>query len=251
MSNYNVKLTPDFRDRTTEGGLDSSVLNGKSIQRTFCMTQVVNGKNRKMVSNVPDGNEFNDTTFEKSDGTGIFEVELIFTASQILDSDIDYDENGFTGAGAVIAITSKQADALNSYGYPSLYFSAVWATGSENTNANLYIFPINGMESGDTFIDIAVIIPFNEENLQPYCEEPTTWNMPVTVTGFLFGDNNGPGFMERTSDPHIIYELFKQVANQQEVNFEGKTPQEKADAIRVMLENLADDHPLVANMRKK
>jgi hypothetical protein len=74
MSNYQVKLTPDFRDRTTEGGLDSSVLNGKSIQRTFCMMEVVNGKNRKMVSNVPDGNEFNDTTFENSSGIGTFEA---------------------------------------------------------------------------------------------------------------------------------------------------------------------------------
>jgi hypothetical protein len=245
MSNYEVKLTPEFRDRTTEGGLDSSVLNGKSIQRTFCMTQVVNGKNRKMVSNIPDGSEFNDTTFEKSDGTGNFEVALTFTADQILGAAISYDQNGFVGVGAVLVITADQASTLNSYGYPSLIFSAVWADGSENTSAYLYVFT----GSGDYFTDIAVIAPLNE-SLQPYCGDPTTWNMPVNAIEFVYGDNNAPGFMERTPDVHVIHELFKQVAAQQEVDFEGKTPQEKAAAIRAMLENLADDHPLVANMRK-
>jgi hypothetical protein len=75
--------------------------------------------------------------------------------------------------------------------------------------------------------------------------------MPVVSTGFLFGDNNSTGFMERTSDPHIIQKLFKQVIAQQEVDFKGKTPQEKADLIRATLEGLSDDHPLVVNLRKR
>jgi hypothetical protein len=252
MSSYNIKLTPNFIDPTTEGSLDSSILNGKSLQRTFNMYEVDNAGARKMIS-VKDGDTFNNTTFQNSTATGTFEAGLVFTASQILVADGGHDQNGFVGAGAVIEITPEQADALNSYGYPSLFFNAVWAAGSENINAALNIFAIEGMNYNDTFLDVAVIVPFNAENMQPYCgEEPTTWNMPVTATGFLFGDNNnGPGFIERTSDPHIIHKLFKQVATQQEVDFEGKTPQEKADLVRVMLEGLNDDHPLVANMRKR
>jgi hypothetical protein len=251
MSNYNIKLTPNFIDPTTEGSLDSSILNGKSLQRTFNMYEVDNAGSRKMIS-VKDGDTFNDTTYQNSSGTGTFEAGLVFTASQILDSDDSHDQNGFIGAGAFIEITSEQAVALNSYGYPSLFFSAVWAAGSENVNAALNIFAINGMSYSDTFVDIAVIIPFNAENMQPYCDDSNpVWNMPVTITGFMFGDNEGPGFMERTSDPHVIHKLFKQVISQQEVDLEGKTAQEKADAIRVMLENLNDDHPLVVNMRKK
>ena len=251
MSNYNIKLTPNFIDPTTEGSLDSSILNGKSLQRTFNMYEVDNAGSRKMIS-VKDGDTFNNTTFQNSTATGTFEAGLVFTASQILDSDYSHDENGFIGGGAIIGITSEQADALNSYGYPSLFFNAVWAAGSENVNAALNIFAINGMNYGDAFVDIAVIVPFNAENMQPYCDDDTpVWNMPVTITGFMFGDNEGPGFMERASDPHIIQKLFKQVATQQGIDFEGKTPQEKADLIRVMLENLADDHPLVANIRNR
>ena len=215
------------------------------------MFEVENAGNRKMINRVKDGEEFNDTTFQKSDAIGTFEILLTFTANQILIAAGPYGENGFVGPGAIIELTSEQATVLNSYGYPSLFFNAVWANGSENTNANLYVFALTGEgEPSDTFTDIAAIAPLDEES-SPYCSDPTTWVMPVTVTGFIFGDNSFPGFIERKSDPHIIYELFKQVIAQQEVNFEGKTPQEKADLIRVMLENLDDDHPLVANMRKK
>jgi hypothetical protein len=216
------------------------------------MYEVDNYGARKMIS-VKDGDTFNNTTFQNSTATGTFEAGLTFTASQILAA-ANYDQYGFVGAGAVIEITPEQTNALNSYGYPSLFFNAVWAAGSENINAALNIFAIEGMNYNDTFLDVAVIVPFNAENMQPYCEEPTTWNMPVTTTGFLFGDNNnnnGPGFMERTSDPHIIQKLFKQVIAQQEVDFEGKTPQEKAALIRATLEGLSDDHPLVVNMRKR
>jgi hypothetical protein len=253
MSNYNIKLTPNFIDPTTEGSLDSSILNGKSLQRTFNMYEVDNYGARKMIS-VKDGDTFNDTTFQNSTATGTFEAGLTFTASQILDSDDSHDENGFVGGGAIIGITSEQADALNSYGYPSLFFTAIWAAGSENLNAALNIFAIDNMyySQDDAFVDIAVIIPFNAENMEPYCTELTTWNMPVTVTGFMFGNNNnGVGFMEGASDPHIIHKLFKQVASQQEIDLEGKTPQEKADLIRTILEGLSDDHPLVANMRRR
>ena len=77
MSNYNIKLTPTFIDPTTEGSLDSSLLNGKSIQRTFNMYEVNNDGNRKMIS-AKDGEEFNNTTFQDSTGTGTFEAGVSF-----------------------------------------------------------------------------------------------------------------------------------------------------------------------------
>jgi hypothetical protein len=46
MSNYSnpeehlVKLTPDLRNLGTEGSLDTSILNGVSLQRTMNMIQV-------------------------------------------------------------------------------------------------------------------------------------------------------------------------------------------------------------------
>lgn len=250
MSNYNIKLTPNFIVPFSEGDLDSSILDGKSTQRTFNMYEVDNSGARKMIS-AKDGETFNNTTFQNSSGIGTFEAGLVFTASQILSADGPYDQYGFTGAGAVIEITPEQANTLNSYGYPVLLFSAVWADGSENTNATLYIFAIEGMGPSSTFTDVAIIIPLNEENLEPYCDGPT-WIMPVTSTGFISGSNDSPGFMERTSsDANVIYKLFKQVAAQQEVDFSNKTPQEKADLIRAMLENLEDDHPLVVNLRNR
>jgi hypothetical protein len=73
MSNYNVKLTPNFTNPATEGSLDSSLLNGKSLQRTFNMYEINNDGNRKMIS-AKDGEEFNNTTFQNSSGTGTFEA---------------------------------------------------------------------------------------------------------------------------------------------------------------------------------
>lgn len=249
MSNYNIKLTPNFITPFSEGDLDSSILDGKSLQRTFNMYEVKNYGNKKMIS-AKDGETFNDTTFQNSDGVGTFEAGLTFTAGQILNADYSYDENGFVGAGAIIEITEEQANSLNSYGYPSLIFSALWADGSENTSANLYVFAVEGEGPGSVFTNIAVIVPI-DANLQPYCSEPTTWSMPVTVISFIEGFIESPGFMNRTDpQPHILHQLFKQVMSQQEVDLEDKNPQEKADAITAMLENLPDDHPLVVNLRK-
>ena len=72
MSNYSIKLTPTFIDPTTEGSLDTSMLDGKSLQRTINMYEVNNNGNRKMISG-KDSEEFNDTTFQNSDGVGTFE----------------------------------------------------------------------------------------------------------------------------------------------------------------------------------
>jgi hypothetical protein len=114
MSNYNIKLTPNFIDPTTEGSLDSSVLNGKSLQRTFNMYEVDNSGIRKMIS-AKDGDTFNNTTFQNSSGVGTFEAGLLtITADQILDADGPYDANGFFGVGAVIELKPNQVTFLNS-----------------------------------------------------------------------------------------------------------------------------------------
>jgi hypothetical protein len=60
MASYTVDLTPALRNYTTEGGLDTAVVNGVSIQRTVNMVLVVDGSDRKMVGNVVDGGSFDD-----------------------------------------------------------------------------------------------------------------------------------------------------------------------------------------------
>ena len=56
---YTVKLTPDLRNLGTEGSLDTSVVNGVSIQRTVYL-DVYNGADRKIVQ-VRDWATFDDT----------------------------------------------------------------------------------------------------------------------------------------------------------------------------------------------
>lgn len=61
MSNYTVKLTPDVVNLASEGGLDSSLLNGVSLQRTFNDIMVVDSEgNRKKVGRLKDGESFDD-----------------------------------------------------------------------------------------------------------------------------------------------------------------------------------------------
>jgi len=61
MTNYAVELTPSVRNMGTEGGLDTSVYNGKSLQRTINVLEVLdeNG-NKKQISSLKDGESFND-----------------------------------------------------------------------------------------------------------------------------------------------------------------------------------------------
>jgi hypothetical protein len=77
MSNYNIKLTPGLINPASEGSLDSSILNGKSLQRTLNMYEIDNAGNKKIIS-AKDGEEFNNTTFQNSDGVGTFEAGIGF-----------------------------------------------------------------------------------------------------------------------------------------------------------------------------
>ena len=59
MSNYIVRLTPNEVNLGSEGGLDTSLLNGVSLQRTLNDIMIVDGDgNRKIVGNLKDGDSF-------------------------------------------------------------------------------------------------------------------------------------------------------------------------------------------------
>lgn len=62
MANFQLKLTPDLVNLGTEGSLDTSVVNGVSIQRTGYIEVVdANDLQARMVWEVNDGATFNDT----------------------------------------------------------------------------------------------------------------------------------------------------------------------------------------------
>ena len=62
MATFTVDLTPSLVNPTTEGGLDTSVVNGLSKQRTFEVTMIADEANRKIVGRIPDGGTYTDDT---------------------------------------------------------------------------------------------------------------------------------------------------------------------------------------------
>ena len=61
MTDFNVDLSPDLVNLGTEGSLDSSVMDGSSLQRKLTGIMVENNGERKMVGRIDDGGQFNDT----------------------------------------------------------------------------------------------------------------------------------------------------------------------------------------------
>jgi hypothetical protein len=59
MTTYTLNLSPALVNLASEGGLDTSLYNGNSLQRTAYI-EVHNGSDRKIVE-VRDGGSFNDT----------------------------------------------------------------------------------------------------------------------------------------------------------------------------------------------
>jgi hypothetical protein len=59
MASYTLKLTPTLRNLGTEGGLDTSILNGLSLQRTGYI-ETVNSSGGRKVSEMMDGEMFTD-----------------------------------------------------------------------------------------------------------------------------------------------------------------------------------------------
>lgn len=75
MADYSLKLTPSIRNIDSEGSLDTSVLNGESIQRTVNILEVVDASgNKKVIGVVKDGQSFDDV------------VEVVETEDQDSDS---------------------------------------------------------------------------------------------------------------------------------------------------------------------
>jgi hypothetical protein len=60
MSDYTINLSPNLVNMATEGSMDSSLLNGNSVQRTVNGIMVVKGEDRKIVGRIPDGGQFDD-----------------------------------------------------------------------------------------------------------------------------------------------------------------------------------------------
>jgi hypothetical protein len=61
MADYSLKLTPSIRNMDSEGSLDTSILNGESIQRTVNLLEVVDDSgNKKVIGVVKDGQPFDD-----------------------------------------------------------------------------------------------------------------------------------------------------------------------------------------------
>jgi hypothetical protein len=63
METYTVSLTEAPRTYVSEGAMDTTVVNGLSLQRTFEMTMVVNEEGgMKIVGKLADGATYNDDT---------------------------------------------------------------------------------------------------------------------------------------------------------------------------------------------
>lgn len=67
MVTYTVALTPALRNFSTEGGLDTAVVNGVSLQRSVHMVMTVDGSDRKMVVKALDGASFDDAVQDLCD----------------------------------------------------------------------------------------------------------------------------------------------------------------------------------------
>lgn len=71
MASYLVKLVPNELNFSTEGGLDTSIVDGVSKQRTVGVIETVTASGRKVVVNANDGTTFNDTVQTLADVQGI------------------------------------------------------------------------------------------------------------------------------------------------------------------------------------
>lgn len=74
MATYTLSLTPTLRNLATEGSLDTSILNGVSLQRTGYI-ETVDGSGDRKVTEMADGEVFTDVPQaldEISNGAGGF-----------------------------------------------------------------------------------------------------------------------------------------------------------------------------------
>jgi hypothetical protein len=67
MADYSLKLTPDLVNPGSEGSLDTSVVNGVSIQRTVNMLDVLDAEGNRKVISLKDGDSFDDVVSGTND----------------------------------------------------------------------------------------------------------------------------------------------------------------------------------------
>ena len=79
--NYTVQLTPDKVNVDTEGSLDTSVVDGVSIQRTINGIIVQNNNSQKVVGNLKDGDNFNNQIQTLASVTGVVELTTTTTTT--------------------------------------------------------------------------------------------------------------------------------------------------------------------------
>jgi hypothetical protein len=97
---YNINLTPGLRNMATEGGLDTSVVNGVSIQRTVNMTMTSNCVgDLKVVGSRRDGESYDDIVSYVADGwitnTNTMWLYPVADENHVIEShDIVVAENG-------------------------------------------------------------------------------------------------------------------------------------------------------------
>lgn len=72
MADYRIKLTPDLRNLSSEGSLDTAIVDGVSLQRGAYF-EVYNGEDRKIVSAL-DGTEFDDVIPDWTDNPNIVDA---------------------------------------------------------------------------------------------------------------------------------------------------------------------------------
>jgi len=129
MTDFIVNLSPDVVNMATEGGLDTSLLNGKSLQRTLNGVMVVNGENRKMVGRLADGEQFNNII----DGVKQGGVHILINNKYV-----DYRENV---NGSVSREPNNLIAFMNSVGISYTTFTDISASSFASFSGGFLLIP--------------------------------------------------------------------------------------------------------------
>ena len=130
MANFNVNLHPNLVNLGTEGGLDSSVINGKSIQRTMHGLMIVKNGERKIVGSLTDEEQFNDVIEDVSDYQ-----DIVGGTGPVWGALFDQD----TESGDYFLAQSSDIDVDG-----NLYYASINPESSYNSQSMLRKFDPNG-----------------------------------------------------------------------------------------------------------
>lgn len=87
MADYEIKLTPNLISPTTDGSLDTAILNGESLQRSAYI-EVIQGSNRKVVE-LSDGEHFENFAHTFADLANVEATSEFFTFTVVDTTDIN------------------------------------------------------------------------------------------------------------------------------------------------------------------